>query len=66
MINPGQNFEVPLHDHKINALCAITGIIVIIIEPIFFEQTIYSEFYANDLHQLFLRELLKNKGAGIA
>jgi hypothetical protein len=28
MINPTQNFEIPLHDHKIGGWCDITGIVI--------------------------------------
>jgi hypothetical protein len=53
-INPRQMLEVPLHDQKIGVWCAITA--SRIVGPIFFENTINSEWYVTDVLRPFFLE----------
>jgi hypothetical protein len=58
-INPKQTFEVPLHDQKIGVWCSITA--SRIVGPIFFENTINSEWHVIDILWPFSGALRKKK-----
>jgi hypothetical protein len=58
-INPSQTFEVPFHDQNIDVWCAITA--SRIVEPIFFENTINSEWYVIDILRPFLDSITEEE-----
>jgi len=57
--NPHQLHEVPLHDQKVGVWCAISR--TRLIGPIFFNNTVNSERYINDILHPFFEQLTDNE-----